>query len=68
MRSLPQRFGNWQVISVQLKWWAEKGVLEEVYKAMGGERTLVSGEVCIDATMVKTHPDAHGAEKKDVRG
>jgi hypothetical protein len=36
-----------------------------MYKALGGERLLVFGEVCrLDAMMVETHLDAHEAEKE----
>jgi hypothetical protein len=36
---------------------------------MGEERGLVWGEVyALDSTMVKVHPDAHGAEKTADRG
>jgi transposase len=41
--SLPQSFGNWQVISVRLNRWAEKGVLEGVFKALTGEKLVLSG-------------------------
>jgi transposase len=65
---LPQIFGNWQVIAVRLNRWAEKGLLERVFKVLAGKRLPVSGVCSFNSRMVKTHPDAHGPEKTVSKG
>jgi transposase len=67
-RNLPKTFGHWQVISVYLNRWVQKGVLDHVFKALAGEQLRLSGLCFLDSRIVKTHPDAHGARKKESPG
>ncbi|MDR2797173.1 MAG: IS5/IS1182 family transposase, partial [Treponema sp.] len=62
-RSLPETFGDWQVISVRLSRWAEKGCTGAVF--CGAVRGKIAGirGYCLDSMIVKTYPDAHGARK-----
>src|SRR5580693_8168508 len=65
-RGLPKRFGRWHTIYTRMNRWAKSGVLDAVFDLMQREQIVrVRIEaVSLDSTVVKVHPDGHGALKK----
>jgi transposase len=65
-RGLPKRFGRWHTIYTRMNRWAKNGVLDAVFEQMQREQIVrVRIEaVSLDSTVVKVHPDGHGALKK----
>src|ERR1019366_5421841 len=65
-RGLPKRFGRWHTIYTRMNRWAKSGVLDAVFEQMQREQIVrVRIEaVSLDSTVVKVHPDGHGALKK----
>jgi transposase len=65
-RSLPKEYGNWNSIYKKANRWAKNGVLEHVFVALQKEQIIQIKieHVSLDSTMIKVHPDAHGALKK----
>jgi transposase len=65
-RGLPKRFGPWHTIYMRMNRWAKSGVLDAVFEQMQREQIVrVRIEaVSLDSTVVKVHPDGHGALKK----
>jgi transposase len=65
-RSLPKEYGNWNTIYKKVNRWAKQGILDRVFIALQKEQIIqIKVEhASLDSTMVKVHPDAHGALKK----
>ena len=66
-RTLPERFGNWHTIYVRLNRWAKQGVLERVLSEL--QRDQIGGRdgatLSLDSTIIKLHPDASGARRRE---
>jgi len=65
-RSLPKEYGNWNSIYKKANRWAKNGVLERVFIALQKEQIIriKIEHMSLDSTIIKVHPDAHGALKK----
>jgi transposase len=64
-RDLPERFGDWNSVYQRFNRWAKKGVWARVLEVLGGDADLEW--LLIDATIVRAHQHAAGAEKKGRR-
>jgi len=67
-RKLPEKYGKWNTIYKRANRWAKNGTLSRVFIALQREQIIKIRieRVSLDSTMIKVHPDAHGAEKKTV--
>ena len=69
-RSLPACYGRWNTVYVQMRRWAERGVLAAVFERLH-DRGLVASDtemaMMLDSTSVKVHADGTGSLKKTVR-
>ena len=69
-RSLPACYGRWNTVYVQMRCWAERGVLAAVFERLR-DRGLVASDtemaMMLDSTSVKVHADGTGSLKKTVR-
>ena len=71
-RDLPDEYGPWESVYTRFSRWSRKGVLQRVFDRLAEDRD--SEGYMIDATIVRAHQDATGAQKKsankrsDVRG
>ena len=65
-RKMPKEYGKWNTIYKRANRWAKNGTLERVFIALQREEIIKIRieRVSLDSTMIKVHPDAHGAEKK----
>jgi len=65
-RKLPEKYGKWNTIYKRANRWAKNGTLGVVFIALQREQIIRIRieRVSLDSTMIKVHPDAHGAEKK----
>ena len=65
-RKMPEKYGKWNTIYRRANRWAKNGTLTAVFIALQKEQILKIRieRVSLDSTMIKVHPDAHGAEKK----
>ena len=66
-RSLPACYGRWNTVYVQMRRWAERGVLAAVFERLR-DRGLVASDtemaMMLDSTSVKVHADGTGSLKK----
>ena len=68
-RSLPACYGRWNTVYVQMRRWAERGVLAAVFERLR-DRGLVASDTemaMLDSISVKVHADGTGSLKKTVR-
>ena len=71
-RDLPDEYGPWESVYTRFSRWSRNGVLQRVFDTLAEDRD--SEGYMIDATIVRAHQDATGAQKKpaskrsDVRG
>ena len=68
-RSLPTCYGRWNTVYVQMRHWAELGVLAAVFERLR-DRGLIASDpemaMMLDSTSVKVHADGTGSLKKTV--
>lgn len=63
-RDLPKEFGNWHSVYVRFARWETYGVWHRVAEALQADADLE--ELFVDATIVRAHQHAAGAQKKTV--
>jgi transposase len=61
-RDLPSRFGPWNSVYTRFRRWVQQGVWDRVFQELSKDAD--SESFMIDATIVRAHQDATGAEKK----
>ncbi len=68
-RSLPKSYGPWHTVYTRMNRWAKAGVLDRVFELLREQNVLnlPAGELSLDSTSVKVHPDGTGALKKAAR-
>lgn len=64
-RDLPARFGSWNSAYSRFRRWAQRGVWDKVFAELS--RDADRETFMIDASIVRAHQDASGAEKKPDR-
>src|ERR1700730_5950311 len=64
-RDLPERFGGWSNTHRRFSRWAEKGVWENLFKALADDPD--NEYAMIDATIVRAHQHSAGARKRGSR-
>jgi transposase len=64
-RDLPAQFGRWHSVYMRFSRWSKPGVWERLMAALSDEPDLE--ELLIDATIVRAHQQAAGAQKKPAR-
>jgi len=66
-RALPESYGNWHTIYTRMMRWSQAGVLDRVFEQLQRQRLMqVRIEaVSLDSTIMRAHPDAAGARKKN---
>lgn len=65
-RLLPEKYGNWNCIFKRFNRWSLKGVWEKIHTFFAADPDMES--IMIDSTVVRAHPCAAGAIKKDGKG
>ena len=60
-RDLPERFGDWKNTHRRWSRWAERGVLEKIFKHWAGDAD--HAYAMIDSTIVRAHQHSAGAQK-----
>ena len=61
-RDLPERFGDYHTVKRRYYDWVARGVLTEIFKALGTDADLEW--LSVDATIVRAHQHAAGARKE----
>jgi transposase len=61
-RDLPRHFGPWQSAYTRFRRWSQQGIWQRVLEKLTEQQDAES--YLIDATIVRAHQDATGAEKK----
>ena len=61
-RDLPERFGNWSVVSTRYSRWNKKGVFKNVFNHLAEDAD--NEYAMIDSTIVRAHQHSAGAKKK----
>ena len=61
-RDLPTRFGPWRTVYSRFRRWTQRGVWTAVFEELSKDRD--DETFIIDATIVRAHQDATGAQKK----
>lgn len=61
-RDLPSRFGPWESVYSRFRRWAQRGVWAKVFEELSKDAD--DETFMIDASIVRAHQDATGAEKK----
>lgn len=61
-RDLPREYGAWQSVYTRFSRWSAKGLLKRVFDELADGRD--SEGYIIDATIIRAHQDASGAQKK----
>lgn len=64
-RDLPERFGPWKSVYSRFSRWQKRGILKVVFDALCIDQDTET--YMIDATIMRAHQDASGAQKKTVR-
>jgi len=70
-RNLPDRFGPWQSVYDRFRSWTRRGLWDKLLRRLQA-RKMRTGEIdfelfCIDGSVVRAHPAAAGASKKNSR-
>lgn len=60
-RDLPTHYGRWTSVYTRFRRWVRQGVWERVLAELAKDADAVAYH--IDATIVRVHQDAHGAQK-----
>jgi transposase len=65
-RKMPEKYGKWNSIYKRARRWSQSGVLAKAFIALQKEQIIKIRveRISFDSTMIKVHPDAHGAAKK----
>ena len=58
-RDLPDPFGNWNSAFKRFRRWAQKGVFEELFKLLPGDKDFEYA--MIDGTIIRVHQHGAGA-------
>ena len=68
-RALPEGFGPWRTACMRLNRWTKQGVLERISVQLMHEQELAErlAATSLDSTIIRLHPDAAGAPKKEGR-
>ena len=61
-RDLPSRFGSWNTVYSRFRRWVQQGVWANVFAELSKDADTET--FMIDASIVRAHQDATGAEKK----
>lgn len=61
-RDLPKRFGRWNSVYIRFSRWSRKGTWHRVFAELAKDADFE--EVYLDATIVRAHQHASGAQKK----
>ena len=61
-RDLPERFGDFRTVKRRYYDWVERGVLMNLFKALGQDGDFEW--LCVDATVIRAHQHASGARRK----
>ena len=66
-RQLPKSFGDWNALYKRVNRWAKSGLLASIFEYLYQEEItfLDMDRLCLDSTIVKVHPNACGALKKE---
>lgn len=64
-RDLPAQFGRWHSVYMRFSRWSKHGVWEHLMRVLADDPDLE--ELIIDATIVRAHQHAAGAQKKPGR-
>ena len=64
-RDLPERFGPWQSVYTRFARWQKRGIWKRIFEALVRDQDAET--FMIDATIVRAHQDAGGAQKKRAR-
>ena len=69
-RGLPACYGRWNTVYVQMRHWAECGVLAAVFERLRDRNLVASGTetAMLDSTSMKVHADGTGGLKRKKRG
>ena len=71
-RALPERFGPWNTVYERFRRWTRSGFWSRVFERLRASRQAGAGIdwqlFMIDATIVRAHKAAAGAEKKSSAG
>jgi transposase len=59
-RDLPGSFGNWNSVFKRFRRWAQKGVFEELFKRLSGDKDFEYA--MIDGTIIRVHQHGAGAK------
>lgn len=59
-RDLPDEFGPWNTVFRRFRRWAQKGVFENIFKALSGDPDFEY--VMVDGTIVRVHQHGTGAK------
>ncbi len=62
-RDLPRYFGPWQSVYTRFRRWSQQGIWSQVLEKLAAQQDAES--YLIDATIVRAHQDATGAQKKE---
>lgn len=61
-RDLPEHFGAWHTVYMRFSRWSKKGIWARMAEALKGDADLE--QLFVDATIVRAHQHAAGAQKK----